>query len=112
MKQHLNIVFIEEGPKRVEKAYEDGHVADEDIPESARKPDGDDKDKVEAKKKKATKKRGRVSFESSLKLWSESFFRYSFRTRMKEMKTTQSLRKQPRGKRPRYGPHDVVTFTL
>lgn len=97
MKQHLNIVFIEEDQKGVEKAYEDGHVADEDIPESARKPDGDDRDKVE---EKATKKRGRVSFESS---FFESFFRYLFRTRMNEMKTTQRpRRRQPQGSEPRF----------
>lgn len=53
----------EEDQRRVEKAYDDGHVADEDIPESARKPDGDEKDKVEATKKTTTKKRTRVSFD-------------------------------------------------
>ena len=46
----------------------DGHVADEDIPDSARKPDDEDKDKVEAKKKKATKKRARVCYSLSIQV--------------------------------------------
>ena len=50
----------EEDQRRVEKAYEEGHVADEDIPDTARKPAEDDKDKVEGKKKKASKKQARV----------------------------------------------------
>jgi hypothetical protein len=48
---------------RITKAWEDGHVADEDIPESARKPakegdeddDEDDDEDKPKKKKKATK---------------------------------------------------------
>ena len=44
---------------KISKAWETGHVADEDIPESARKPEGDgDEDDEDEKpaKKKATKK--------------------------------------------------------
>ncbi|KAJ8081196.1 hypothetical protein AAF712_008836 [Marasmius tenuissimus] len=32
----------EEDQERVKKAYEDGHVADEDIPDTAREPAGDE----------------------------------------------------------------------
>ncbi|KAJ7690163.1 hypothetical protein B0H16DRAFT_1589752 [Mycena metata] len=41
-----------EDQARVSKAWEEGHVADEDIPESARKPAGDDDDEDETPKKK------------------------------------------------------------
>lgn len=41
---------------RVTQAYEDGHVADEDIPDSARKPEGEEKPKRKASGKKAAKK--------------------------------------------------------
>lgn len=45
----------DEDQERIRKAWEDGHVADEDIPETARKPDaGEDEDGKPAKKK-ATK---------------------------------------------------------
>lgn len=53
----------EEDQERISKAWEDGHVADEDIPDTARKPEGEDgeedeeeekpKKKVSAKKKAA-----------------------------------------------------------
>jgi hypothetical protein len=46
--------------ERIRKAYEDGHVADEDVPESARKPeadvDDDDEEDDEKPKKKAAAK--------------------------------------------------------
>ncbi|KAI0790543.1 hypothetical protein C8Q75DRAFT_122329 [Abortiporus biennis] len=52
---------------KIRKAWEEGHVADEDIPESARKPAGDEKDEEEAdgsssktKKKAAGKAEGEV----------------------------------------------------
>lgn len=41
---------------KIIKAYEDGQVADEDIPESARKPEGEEKPKKKAGGKKAAKK--------------------------------------------------------
>lgn len=49
----------DEDKARVDKAWEDGHVADEDIPESARKPAADDEDEDEEKPKKkpATRKK-------------------------------------------------------
>jgi hypothetical protein len=48
--------------ERVKKAYEDGHVAPEDVPESAKKPAGEDGDAEEdedqpKKKSRATKKK-------------------------------------------------------
>jgi hypothetical protein len=46
--------------QRVIKAYEDGHVADEDIPETARKPEGEEDEEEEEekpKKKRASKKK-------------------------------------------------------
>ncbi|KAL0570603.1 hypothetical protein V5O48_011351 [Marasmius crinis-equi] len=49
-----------EDQERVKQAYENGHVADEDIPDSARKPegDGDEEDDEKPKKKgRATKKK-------------------------------------------------------
>lgn len=48
-----------EDQEKVDKAWEDGHVADEDIPDSARKPAGDEEE-VE-KKKKAPKRKAKVS---------------------------------------------------
>lgn len=44
-----------EDQARVIKAYQEGHVADEDIPESARKPadEGEEKPKKAGRKKKA-----------------------------------------------------------
>jgi hypothetical protein len=44
----------DEDQGRVSKAWEEGHVADEDIPESARKPakDGDDDEEEDKPKKK------------------------------------------------------------
>ena len=44
--------------ERVNKAWEDGHVADEDIPESAKKPAGEvsDEDDKPKKKKPSAKK--------------------------------------------------------
>ena len=45
----------DEDQERVRKAWEDGHVAKEDIPESARKPD-DDEDEDEEGAKPAKKK--------------------------------------------------------
>ncbi|CAK5264998.1 unnamed protein product, partial [Mycena citricolor] len=46
----------EEDQERVTKAWEDGHVADEDIPESARK-DGEGEEGEEKPKKKAAPKK-------------------------------------------------------
>jgi hypothetical protein len=47
-----------EDKARVDKAWEEGHVADEDIPDSARKPAGDDEEEEEDKpKKKAAPKK-------------------------------------------------------
>ncbi|KAI5116155.1 hypothetical protein M0805_008426 [Coniferiporia weirii] len=47
----------EEDQSRIEKAWEDGRVADEDIPDSARKPEAEgDDDEDSGKKKKAAKK--------------------------------------------------------
>lgn len=40
-----------EDQKKIDKAWEDGHVADEDIPESAKKPAGEDGDEEEKPKK-------------------------------------------------------------
>jgi Poly(ADP-ribose) polymerase and DNA-Ligase Zn-finger region len=43
---------------KVRKAWEDGHVADEDIPETARKAEGgDDAEEAKAKKKRAPAKK-------------------------------------------------------
>lgn len=50
----------EEDQERISKAWEDGHVADEDIPDTARKPEGDDgeeEDEEEQPKKKAPAKK-------------------------------------------------------
>jgi hypothetical protein len=41
---------------KVVKAYEDGHIADEDVPDSARQPEGEEKPKKKASGKKAAKK--------------------------------------------------------
>lgn len=46
-----------EDKERVDKAWEDGHVADEDIPESAKKPVGEDGDEEKPKRKKAAAKK-------------------------------------------------------
>lgn len=47
-----------EDKERVNAAWESGHVADEDIPESARKPaGGDDEDEEKPKKKRAAPKK-------------------------------------------------------
>jgi hypothetical protein len=47
-----------EDKQKVDTAWEVGHVADEDIPESARKPAGEDEDEDEDKpKKKAAAKK-------------------------------------------------------
>ncbi len=42
----------EEDQDKIRKAWEEGHVADEDIPETARKPDADDDEDGGKKKKK------------------------------------------------------------
>ncbi|TNY19268.1 poly polymerase and DNA-ligase Zn-finger region-domain-containing protein, partial [Rhodotorula diobovata] len=50
-----------EDQERVKKAFDVGHVADEDIPDSARKPEADDdgaEDDDEKPKKKASKAKG------------------------------------------------------
>jgi hypothetical protein len=46
-----------EDQEKINKAYEDGHVADEDVPESARKPDADEEDEEKPKKKAAPRKK-------------------------------------------------------
>ena len=47
-----------EDQERVDKAWEDGHVADEDIPESAKKPAGEgDEEEDKPKRKKAAAKK-------------------------------------------------------
>jgi hypothetical protein len=44
--------------EKVRKAWEDGHVADEDIPETARKAEGgDDAEEAKPKKKRASAKK-------------------------------------------------------
>jgi hypothetical protein len=43
---------------KIRKAWEDGHVADEDIPETARKAQGDDEEEEKPKKKRAPAKKG------------------------------------------------------
>ena len=45
-----------EDKEKVNKAFEEGHVADEDIPESAKKPDGDEEEKPKKKRAPAKKK--------------------------------------------------------
>jgi hypothetical protein len=53
----------EEDQAKIVKAYEDGHVADEDIPDSARKPEADedeDEDGEPKPKKKAAPKKKKV----------------------------------------------------
>lgn len=46
-----------EDQEKVRQAWDDGHVADEDIPETARKPEGEDEaDEAKPKKKRASKK--------------------------------------------------------
>ncbi len=58
-------VLRPEDQERLDKAWEDGAVADEDVPETARKPekDGEDEDAAEKpKKKKAPAKKTKVSF--------------------------------------------------
>ncbi|OSD02708.1 zf-PARP-domain-containing protein [Trametes coccinea BRFM310] len=47
----------EEDQERVKKAWEEGHVAPEDVPETARKPEGEEGDDEEKPKKKAGKKK-------------------------------------------------------
>lgn len=48
----------DEDQERIKKAWEDGHVAAEDVPESAKKSDGDEEDEDEEKpKKKGGKKK-------------------------------------------------------
>ncbi|PCH44734.1 zf-PARP-domain-containing protein [Wolfiporia cocos MD-104 SS10] len=44
-----------EDQEKVRKAWEDGKVADEDVPESARKPEGEEEDDEEKPKKKAAR---------------------------------------------------------
>ena len=46
-----------EDQEKVNKAWEEGHVAEEDIPETAKKPEGDE----EEEKPKKTKKKAKVS---------------------------------------------------
>ena len=46
-----------EDQERVDKAWEDGHVADEDIPESAKKPAGEGEEEDKPKRKKAAAKK-------------------------------------------------------
>lgn len=41
----------EEDQERISKAWEDGHVADEDIPDSARKPEGEEGEEEEEEEK-------------------------------------------------------------
>jgi hypothetical protein len=44
--------------EKVRQAWDDDHVADEDIPETARKPEGDEEaDEVKPKKKRASTKK-------------------------------------------------------
>lgn len=44
--------------EKVRQAWDDGHVADEDIPETARKPEGEDEvDEAKPKKKRAPSKK-------------------------------------------------------
>lgn len=47
----------DEDQEKVKKAYEDGHVAPEDVPESARKPEADEDDEEKPKKKRAPRKK-------------------------------------------------------
>ena len=50
-----------EDQEKIDKAWEDGEVADEDIPETARKPEKDgDEDEEKPKKKKAPAKKAKV----------------------------------------------------
>lgn len=65
-----------EDQAKVEKAWEEGHVADDDIPESARKPEAQESDETEGKKKGKGKPRKRekvrhVSIEGFLYLKQE-----------------------------------------
>ena len=46
-----------EDKNKLNKAWEDGHVADEDIPESAKKPVGEDGEEEKPKRKKAAAKK-------------------------------------------------------
>jgi len=46
-----------EDKKKIDKTWEDGHVADEDIPESAKKPAGEDGEEEKPKRKKAAPKK-------------------------------------------------------
>ena len=46
-----------EDKNKLSKAWEDGHVAEEDIPETAKKPVGEDGGEEKPKKKKATAKK-------------------------------------------------------
>lgn len=50
-----------EDQAKIEEAWKVGNVADEDVPESARKPEGEDGDAEEKPKKAAPKKRAKVS---------------------------------------------------
>jgi hypothetical protein len=45
--------------EKVRQAWDNGHVADEDIPDTARKPEGEDEaDEAKPKKKRASSKKG------------------------------------------------------
>ncbi len=46
----------DEDQKRVEKAWEDGRVAPEDVPETAKKGDGEEEDEEDKPKKRGKKK--------------------------------------------------------
>jgi hypothetical protein len=49
-----------EDQEKIKTAWEEGHVADEDIPETARKPEGEDEDEEDEKEdKKKAPKRGK-----------------------------------------------------
>jgi hypothetical protein len=46
-----------EDKEKVDKAWDEGHVAEEDIPESAKKPAGEDGEEEKPKRKKAAAKK-------------------------------------------------------
>ena len=50
----------EEDQEKLKTAWEVGHVAEEDIPPTAKKPDGADEDEEEKPKKRASKKKKEV----------------------------------------------------
>ena len=58
----------DEDQERVRKAWEEGHVADADIPETARKDAEDEDDAKPAKKKKADKKEAATDGKGKFKL--------------------------------------------